>query len=63
MVSPRTEIITGNVLAGMHPGQVLKVVTTDRTAKKKIPTLCEALGCTLLELGEEQGNLYFQIRK
>jgi TusA-related sulfurtransferase len=63
LASPRTEIITGNILAEMRPGQVLKVVTSDRTAKQKIPALCETLGCTLLDLGEEQGSLYFQIRK
>ncbi len=63
LASPRTETITGNILSEMRPGQILKVVTTDRTAKKKIPALCETLGCSLLELGEEQGSLYFQIRK
>jgi TusA-related sulfurtransferase len=63
LISPRAETITGNTLAAMEPGQVLTVVTTDRTARQKLPSLCETLGCTLLELREDRGTLYFQIRK
>lgn len=63
LLSPRAETITGNTLAAMESGQVLTVVTTDRTAKQKLPPLCETLGCTLLDLREDEGTLYFQIRK
>lgn len=63
LVSPRAEIITENTLVAMEPGQVLTVVTTCRTTKQKIPSLCRALGCTLLEIREEGGLLYIQIQK
>lgn len=63
LVSPRPEAVARNTLESMGPGQVLTVITTDVTAKRKLPSLCENLGCTLLELREDGGTLYFQIRK
>jgi len=59
----RAETLTWNTLNTMDPGQVLTVVTTDRSAREKLMRLCEHLGCTLLSLREEGGTLCVQIRK
>ncbi len=63
LVSPRAELITGSTLAAMQPGQVLTIVTTDRAAKQSLPVLCRDRGYTLLELREDKGALYVQIRR
>ncbi len=63
LVSPRTELITEKMLTALEPGQVLTVVTTDRTIRQKLPLLCRILACTLLEMTEEGGALYVYIQK
>lgn len=63
LVSPRSELITKKTLATMGPGQVLTVITTDRSTKQKLPKLCANLGCAILELKEDRGTLYFHIQK
>ncbi len=63
LVSPRAEIITRKTLDSMEPGQVLTVVTTCRIVKQKMASLCQTLGCTLLDIKEEEGTLSIQIRK
>jgi TusA-related sulfurtransferase len=59
----RTETITRDTLHSMAGGQVLTVVTTDRQAMRKLTHLCEHLGYTLLDLREDKGAVYVQIRK
>ncbi len=63
LVSPRAETVTRSTLAGMQPGQVLTVITTCRTLKHKISSLCDTLNCTVLEINEEDGNFAIQIQK
>lgn len=63
LVSPRTEAITEKTLTAMGPGQVLTVVTTDRTVQKKMHLLCSTLACKLLDMREIDGALYIQIQK
>ena len=63
LMSPRSETVAMNTLAGMESGQVLTVVTTDMAAKQKLPPLCQHLGYTLLDMREDGGALYVQIQK
>jgi len=47
----------------LEPGQVLKVLATDRGALADIPAWAEDTGNELLTSGEEDGVLVFLIRK
>lgn len=47
----------------LAPGQVLKVLATDRGALKDIPAWADANGDELLESGEDGGVLVFYVRK
>ncbi len=63
LAGSKPKAITENTLKSMGPGQVLMVIATDRTTKQSIPPLCEALGCSLLEVKEDAGTLYFAIQR
>lgn len=63
LARPRAEVVTRNTLAGMLPGQVLMVITTCRTIKQEMFSLCQGAGCTVLQMQEDGGNLCIQIQK
>jgi tRNA 2-thiouridine synthesizing protein A len=54
---------TGRVLKELQPGQVLRVVTTDRGAIADMPAFVEDTGNSLLEWHQDGGDLVFYIRK
>lgn len=60
--SPRPAELTLNILKGMMEGQILRVITNERTTKQSIPVLCDENGYVLLETREDGGTLYFTIR-
>jgi TusA-related sulfurtransferase len=62
-LSDHAETIAKHTLSCLTSGQVLTIVTTDRSAKLKLSPLCESLGCVLLGIREERGTLYVQIRR
>lgn len=54
---------TAKEMKGLQPGQVLKVIATDRGAIADFPAWAEATGNPLLEWHEEEGSLAFWLRK
>jgi TusA-related sulfurtransferase len=63
LANPRPTVITERTLQDMRPGQVLRVITDDRSTKQTFPQLCRERGYELLDLQEEVGILFFTIRK
>jgi tRNA 2-thiouridine synthesizing protein A len=54
---------TGRELKELQPGQVLKVVATDRGAIADMPAFAADTGNSLLEWHQDGADLVFYIRK
>lgn len=63
LLCPMPIVKTGIELRGLAPGQVLKVVATDRGAICDMPAFAEDTGNTLLEWHQDGRDLVFYIRK
>lgn len=50
-------------LRGMHPGERLRVLATDRAAVADFHAFCQETGHALLAWSEEDGVFSFMIRK
>jgi TusA-related sulfurtransferase len=50
-------------MASMEPGRVLKVLATDRGAEADFPAWADDTGNEIVDAGEEDGVLFFFIRK
>jgi TusA-related sulfurtransferase len=60
---PTPTVIAGKTLMSLDKGKTLKIISNDMTTRETIPPLCSGQGCTLLETGEENGLLFYIIRK
>ena len=60
---PMPVMRTGKLIRRLAPGQVLKVLATDRGALVDMPAWAEDTGNELLSSSEEDGVLVFWIRK
>ncbi len=63
LICPRPMIMTMNTLKSMGKGQVLRMISNDKTTKHSIPGLCERTGFRLLEMKEEADMISFVIQK
>ena len=63
LLCPAPTVMTGKALREMKKGKTLRIITNDVTAKETIPSLCNQEGYHLVELKEEDGLLYFIVRK
>jgi tRNA 2-thiouridine synthesizing protein A len=63
LLCPMPIVKTGRVLKELQPGQVLRVVTTDRGAIADMPAFAQDTGNSLLEWHQDGTNLVFYIRK
>jgi tRNA 2-thiouridine synthesizing protein A len=63
LLCPMPIVKTGIELRGLAPGQVLKVVATDRGAICDMPAFAEDTANTLLEWHQDGRDLVFYIRK
>ena len=63
LLCPIPVVRTSREMKGMKPGQVLKMVATDRGAVTDIPAWADDTGNELLESHEENGTYVFFIRK
>jgi tRNA 2-thiouridine synthesizing protein A len=63
LLCPITVLATTKEMRLAEPGQVLKVLATDRGALADIPAWAEDTGNELLATAEEDGALIFWIRK
>ena len=50
-------------LAGLHGGQVLRIIATDPESVRDFETFSQQMGHALLEAREESGRFYFLLRK
>ena len=50
-------------LAGLHSGQVLRIIATDSGSVKDFTAFAKQTGNDLLESSEDNGSFYFLIRK
>jgi tRNA 2-thiouridine synthesizing protein A len=63
LLCPMPVLATTKEMRLAEPGQVVKVLATDRGALADIPAWAEDTGNQLLATGEEDGALVFWIRK
>ncbi len=63
LICPRPMIMTMSTLKSMGKGQVLRIISNDKTTKHSIPGLCERTGFRLLEMKEEEDMISFVIQK
>lgn len=63
LLCPMPVVKVGREIKAMQPGQVLKMLATDRGAITDIPAWAEDTGNELLEWREEGGALVFVLRK
>jgi TusA-related sulfurtransferase len=54
---------TAKAMKELEPGQVLKVMATDRGSISDVPAWAETTGNELLDWHEEDGFLVFHLRK
>ena len=60
---PLPVLRTKKAMKGIKPGQTLKVLATDPTAAKDIPSLCVASGYDLISSEEQDGVFTFRIQQ
>ena len=63
LLCPMPIVKTAKAMKELEPGQVLKVMATDRGAITDVPAWAETTGNELLESHEEDGVLVFHLRK
>ncbi len=63
LVCPVPTVMTSQTLKEMKKGASLKVITNDMTTKESIPSLCTDRGYKIIDIKEEDGLIYFTIRK
>jgi TusA-related sulfurtransferase len=63
LLCPMPIVKTAKAMKGLEPGQVLKLMATDRGAIKDIPAWAETTGNTLLAWHEDGDALVFYVRK
>ncbi|PIE83008.1 MAG: SirA family protein [Candidatus Contendobacter odensis] len=50
-------------LASLQRGQILRVIATDPESIRDFSEFCDQLGHTLLETHQNEGKIYFLLRK
>ncbi len=63
LLCPMPVVRAAKEMKGLEPGQVLKVIATDRGAIADFPAWAEDTGNQLLEWHEQGGQLEFWFRK
>ncbi len=63
LMCPMPVMAATRAIRRMEPGQVLKVMATDRGALSDIPAWAESTGNELVDSGEVDGALVFYVRK
>jgi tRNA 2-thiouridine synthesizing protein A len=60
---PMPIVKTAKAMKELEPGQVLKLIATDRGSLADVPAWAESTGNELLERHEEDGTFVFFVRK
>lgn len=62
LLCPMPVVKTKLVIEDLKPGQILKVISTDKGAKKDFPSFCTETGHSLIKTEEDKGIYTFFIR-
>jgi TusA-related sulfurtransferase len=60
---PMPVVRVGRAMSTLQPGQVLKVLATDRGAAVDVPAWADDTGNVLLRQDEENGHLVFYVQR
>jgi TusA-related sulfurtransferase len=63
LMCPMPVMAAAKAMRRLQPGQVLKVLATDRGSVGDIPAWAEANDDELVQSGEENGVFFFYVRK
>ena len=63
LLCPMPIVKTAQAMKGLAPGQVLKLLTTDRGSVADVPAWAQSTGNELLEWHEDDGGFVFLVRK
>jgi tRNA 2-thiouridine synthesizing protein A len=63
LACPMPVVKAGKEMRAMSPGQVLRIIATDRGALADIPAWAEDTGNQLLEAKDEGSRFVFRVRK
>lgn len=63
LICPLPILKAKKALASLQGGQVLKIIATDPEAVQDFAAFSQQMGHTLLETYQENGRLYFLLRK
>lgn len=63
LLCPMPVVKAGKEMRSMAPGQILKILATDRGAIADMPAWAEDAGHELLEWKDESGTLVFFVRR
>jgi tRNA 2-thiouridine synthesizing protein A len=63
LLCPNPSLITAKKIEDMKQGEILEVISNDKSVKVSIPVLCRRGNHELLETREEKGLIHFIIRK
>ena len=63
LACPMPVVKAGQAMRGLSPGQVLRIIATDRGSLADIPAWAEDTGNELLEAREAGGKFEFLVRK
>lgn len=62
LLCPMPVVKTKLAIEDLQPGQILKVISTDKGAKKDFPSFCSETGHILLKAVENKGAYTFFIK-
>ena len=62
LLCPMPVVKTKLAIDDLQPGQILKVISTDKGAKKDFPSFCAETGHNLVEAVEDKGVYTFFIK-
>jgi tRNA 2-thiouridine synthesizing protein A len=63
LLCPMPIVKTSKAMKGLEPGQVLKLMATDRGSITDVPAWCETTGNEVLDWHEQDDHIVFLIRK
>jgi tRNA 2-thiouridine synthesizing protein A len=63
LLCPMPIVKTSKAMRELEPGQVLRLMATDRGSITDVPAWCESTGNHLVEWHEEEDHIVFLVRK
>lgn len=63
LLCPMPIVKTAQAMKGLRPGNVLKVIATDRGSIADVPAWAQSTGNEMVEWHEENGEIVFFVRR